>query len=1812
MSLKQTVHQLDSALSGVHSHPVLPGQRRVRAPINYAESDDSDNPAPTPKPKAPAKGQPKAPAKGQPKPQLVPEPRLDSVWLPAHDGTIGAYSHNRRREQLTDHELEDIRRKALAKSRAIITFQETASIDAEHERLQMAHHHAFHVSTYADRDSLVEAAIATRTADVNRELSQPDLTPEKRTELQLKKDQQTNDAKKSPHRVRNGGIAVFVNQHVFPQATLIQKRKEYIALRLRDSIGRLLLLVTIYAPSTKAENKVFYTELLAALESVLQHPGHENAPVLLIGDFNARPNNPSSTLPHLIAALDLRDAALDSSTPNPEPTHTSSGKNKTKSRIDLALYNEAFRNTWATQCLFYKKHSPQNNRDHDAISVRFHAHTVKAVTEPRTTYTRNLTPEVQKLLDEIEVRGDDAVEQWKNFVDDMQKVQREHLRRHPHSGNKHFISKEHQQLKRIHQSLHKLHRISLKARPADLLQNFIHVGHLPPRIHSPKAQFTRLLRQLETLGQVEIDFQSKLNLPIASVRKDLQNEQSRIRQRMKHIERAHKTNRIRKAVTKFHSYFAQEPKKFWRSIRNTMNKVSPFLQSVEVNENGQTSATANSVKIKAEVKQFYERITATKGQSHRHELQAWLRNHCPVPPDNQQLQDAVQTDFTHEETEQVIAHLPNGKGVGPDEIPAELLKAISRPDIVRLFTAAANDHLNGRPIPPEWRDSIMILLHKGKGSVHQIDKYRPITLTQVAYKIYALLLQRRLDYFVEKADVLSASQQGFRCGRGTAQKLLGVYAAIAIAKEKKLPLHMLSIDLERAFPTVEHWLIEDTLTHYGVPTKLRGAIMDTLADSTARFRLPCGRTDSFNITTGVRQGDPLSATLFNIALNPLLQRLDALVRHDPDEQPSSGPHTYADDMDLLANKLDTLLDMWENTKEYCRLTNLTISKEKTTFIMNDEAFKLAPAPEVRPALASTPIATLPQNDPFRVLGVWFTMDLDWKHHETRALGQLQGALFTISKRLLDALETTDIINKMLIAMISYSMAVVCFDSKTLKSMNEKLTKSISHHGRMYGAHFQSNFVAAKLDGGLGLYDLHYIQDAQLIRTWNVVLNGPDCHAKRTLRQYEREHNESTIGVRMDQDFITWTPFLQALKRQNMRIGTTQPCPVNNATCEAVINDYRTKEQWTRTLAFLQRAGLDTLPPLALHALLTSAKQSNEDALTWPQELSSLAPDEQNELRALLAHFHPVVTTTRTRPDNFGPGRANEAPDVHVTPGLPSRINTRLHLTHTINDINFLVVCTDGSYRLNAAGDKHIASWAAVIPSVNPKNECHGVHGLVEGTQNNGRAELVAILETLKQIKPSRDSPHILIITDSESSIDCIAAWPEMQTTRRIKTPNRDVLREIHSQIDAHEQSDKQILISHFPSHTLDPATCEKKRDKVEQVKRMYGESTFLRIQKGNDTADKLAQSAATQAFEPRTRDYRRFPSPSLDNYFLTHSGTLVDTAIHPFVKTLQSKAALEALNSKRGKRAEVARLVNSPDVDKKLSFATDNSDPAHHITLSTLATVRFHAYPTIKKLRSLARSGKRGPALAAYFKVMYPDEYCPHCPGIPEDTHHMITCPNRPTRNEAAADLRKELLQLVSNERAAAKTKSTAPLEALPLLGIITPSQTHRRNAVMASLRHRKDLKALHALDDDPCLALEYGVIPTALPRCLKELGIPKPKRLARSIVTKVQNAIVAELKARRRQIAIARNQVQNYRLHALGKPVPPPQLPPPAPPPPPQPPPPPDPPPSQNPLPVPSKTHPQPPFAPTMPPQPVDPLGQGIVDVLDDAQWLTSGASPE
>lgn len=214
-----------------------------------------------------------------------------------------------------------------------------------------------------------------------------------------------------------------------------------------------------------------------------------------------------------------------------------------------------------------------------------------------------------------------------------------------------------------------------------------------------------------------------------------------------------------------------------------------------------------------------------------------------------------------------------------------------------------------------------------------MKNYRGVTLMSTAYKIYASLLNERLKAETEKK--LGEGQFGFREGRGTmdAVYILNYIANRELGKRKG-KLFACFIDLKAAFDWVDREELMRMMREMGVRENLRRRIGEIYERTGNVIRAEGGESEEFWTTRGVRQGCPLSPSLFNI----LLSDLEEYLRRVAEGGVVVGREklwslSYADDIVLLAVSKEGMKDMIKRMKKYLGKKGLTLSAEKTKMLV---------------------------------------------------------------------------------------------------------------------------------------------------------------------------------------------------------------------------------------------------------------------------------------------------------------------------------------------------------------------------------------------------------------------------------------------------------------------------------------------------------------------------------------------------------------------------------------------------------------------------------------------------------------------------------------------------------------------------------------------------------------------------------------------------------------------------------------------------------------------------------------------------------------
>ena len=102
---------------------------------------------------------------------------------------------------------------------------------------------------------------------------------------------------------------------------------------------------------------------------------------------------------------------------------------------------------------------------------------------------------------------------------------------------------------------------------------------------------------------------------------------------------------------------------------------------------------------------------------------------------------------------------------------------------------------------------------EGQDDTLTCNNYRPIRLLSHTLKIF----ERVLDARIRECVKITPNQTGFRPGCGTTDAIFALRILAEKHREKKLPLHIAFVDLEKAFDRVPHDLIWYSLRDAGVP-----------------------------------------------------------------------------------------------------------------------------------------------------------------------------------------------------------------------------------------------------------------------------------------------------------------------------------------------------------------------------------------------------------------------------------------------------------------------------------------------------------------------------------------------------------------------------------------------------------------------------------------------------------------------------------------------------------------------------------------------------------------------------------------------------------------------------------------------------------------------------------------------------------------------------------------------------------------------------------------------------------------------------------
>jgi sorting nexin-29 len=151
-------------------------------------------------------------------------------------------------------------------------------------------------------------------------------------------------------------------------------------------------------------------------------------------------------------------------------------------------------------------------------------------------------------------------------------------------------------------------------------------------------------------------------------------------------------------------------------------------------------------------------------------------------------------------------------------------------------------------IPEERTEGIICPVFK-KGDRRLCNNYRPITLLNTVYKIFAILLHNRICTAVEQK--IGEYQMSFRPNRSTIDNIFIIRQIYEKCHEHNTELHNAFVDFMQAFDSVNRPMIPECLKQYKVPRKLIKLVQATLQQTRVKVKINNVMTEQFEITSRV-------------------------------------------------------------------------------------------------------------------------------------------------------------------------------------------------------------------------------------------------------------------------------------------------------------------------------------------------------------------------------------------------------------------------------------------------------------------------------------------------------------------------------------------------------------------------------------------------------------------------------------------------------------------------------------------------------------------------------------------------------------------------------------------------------------------------------------------------------------------------------------------------------------------------------------------------------------------------------------------------
>ena len=396
--------------------------------------------------------------------------------------------------------------------------------------------------------------------------------------------------------------------------------------------------------------------------------------------------------------------------------------------------------------------------------------------------------------------------------------------------------------------------------------------------------------------------------------------------------------------------------------------------------------------------------------------------------------------ITLTEAHRCLLTMSQGRTPGNDGLPVEFYTAFWK--IIGPFVIdSINYGYDHGQLSTSQRQSIITLIEKKGKDKQFVKNWRPISLINVDSKIGSRCIAKRMEAVVPK--LIYNTQSASVKGRDIGDVVRLIEEILLTTDEKRIPGILIAIDFEKAFDSLEWDFLFDCLKAFNFGPSFIQWVKSYYSDVESTVINNGYTTGYFKVERGVRQGDPLSPSLFILALEVFLisMRSNQNIHGIKIGDKTITDAAFADDLSCFLNDEESVTSLFNLLQWFHNVSGLKVNTSKT------EALRLGSWKNRK----DKPFGIKWPAEPIKIVGIHFSYDKKWATtlNFAKPMENFERTLNMWKQRNLTIIGKIQIVKSLALSKLIYLIRITSVPANILIQVNRKMFNFIwSGHDRV--------------------------------------------------------------------------------------------------------------------------------------------------------------------------------------------------------------------------------------------------------------------------------------------------------------------------------------------------------------------------------------------------------------------------------------------------------------------------------------------------------------------------------------------------------------------------------------------------------------------------------------------------------------------------------------------------------------------------------------------------------------------------------------------